>query len=535
MKFLDILRYFNPFRRDEKSDSQSDKYTFDVALEAISEDTEVGTNALIEKGSTDGQKDLPPQNWEGLNVTEEQVVKAYQRLIDAETKAYDRDQRELISKLKSFNPRLFPSDEVSDDFSDEDHSIIVDQAKSDMETTISENKPAIENKLTRVCDVREEYQAFKDKNKLNYDLDLPVGWRNKLKPWLLLFGAVLVESVINGWFFKNQADGKFIEFIWQAFLIAAVNVCVIGLLIRSSWKYLYHIRSHLKIWAVLGLVIFSLTAFTFNLGAAHFRDAIPEEYPDSGDECFSAAKYEFAGQEALCLLWSEKTKLADFQAYAFFILGIGFILFGVFKWMDIFPGYPGHAKKQRQLQEALKDLDKERDSLISKLEEIYKIARQKLSSSSSIQDHQAIISLINGVDDNNDNTFTPTILDDHKLALKLRGNIQDKYKDMRNSLHYGAQHCVKALTFYRKANRAAREDIASVPSDWDQQWIPDWYIPEDPGDVGLCSSEYAESLHDRELMYIEGSLDPSYRKALEKVDLLSKPPQKKEVPIIVQI
>jgi len=550
MKFRDIIGYFNSFRRDENSDSQSDKYIFSIELEAISEHPVVGTEALIAEGQSNGKKDLPPKEFEGLDVTERKVFSAYERLIDAETKGYMRDQSRLVSKLKSLNSRLFLSDMNADHFLEDDHSILVDQARSDMETKILKKKNDIENKKNRACDAEKEYQAFKEENQLNHDLDLPTKRWSRAKPWLWLVVILVVESVLNGWFFGQQIGGSnYLRFTAEALLISTVNVTILALLIRSCWKYLYHIQIHLKVWSVIGLIIFSISALIFNLGAAHLRDAIPDDHPASGDECFFEKAYS---QEALCLLLNEKANLAEFEAYAFFLLGIGFILFGIFKWRNIFPGYPEHAKKQRQFQEARNQLQKECTSLKADLDKIYLDARRKLTSSSTHEDRQSILILINEIDKkgydrlivgkhisrklaklvkrsskNRDDRLSdgkdiPSILDDYKLASKLLRNIQDKYKDYRCSVDEVSRRCERAIEFYRIANRLARADVSSVPSKWDDKWTPDWNTSEGLDDSGLCSSEDAQAMHDKELQYIEGRLDPFYRKAIEEIDSLSK-------------
>ena len=527
MKFRDIIGYFNRFRRDENSDSQSDKYIFSIELEAISEHPEVGTEALIAQGEINGRKDMPPKEHEGLDVTELKVVKAYERLIDAETKGYRRDQQLLISKLKSLNPRLFPSDANSDHSPEDDHSILVNQAQSDMESKILKRKNDIENKKTRACNAENEYLTFKEENQLNYDLDLPQTKLAKASPWLWLTLVLIIESVLNGWFFSKQhGDSNYAKFVAEALLISTVNVLILGVLIRSSWKYLYHIQTHLKVWSIIGLIVFSVTALTFNLGAAHLRDAISKDYPYSGEECHVEGSNLYS-QEALCLLFNKKAKLAEFEAYAFFFLGLGFILFGIFKWRNIFPGYPEQAKKQRQFQYAKNQLDKECNSLCADLDRIYEDARRKLSSSSTLEDHQSILNLLNetgesGDDGSNMEEFVPSILEDCMLASRLLRNIQDKYKDYQGNIDEVSHSCKRALEFYRTANRLAREDVSNVPTIWDHKWTPDWALSEDPGDLRLCSPEYAKDLYDKELRYIEGELDPSYREALEKVDSLCK-------------
>jgi len=526
MKFQDIIRYFNPFRRDENSDSQSDKYIFSIELEAISEDPEVGVEALIAQGEINGRKDMPPKEHEGFDVTELKVVKAYERLIDAETKGYRRDQMHLISKLKSLNPRLFPSDNNSDHSTEDDHSILVNQARSDMESKIMRKKNVIENKKIRACDAEKEYQAFKETNQLNHDLDLPQGKLAKTRPWLWLALVLIIESVINGWFFSEQYGGSGLyDFVAEALLISIVNVLILALIIRSCWKYLYHVQTHLKVWSVIGLIVFSITALIFNLGAAHLRDAISTDYPDSGECMFPG--YNPYSQEALCLLLNEKAKLAEFEAYAFFLLGLGFILFAIFKWRNIFPGYPEHAKKQRLFQDAKNQLEKECMSLCADLDTIYMDARRKLTSSSTLEDHQSILNLLDetvgsGDDNSNVEEFMPSIIEDYKLASRLLRNIQDKHKDYHGNIDEVSHSCERALEFYRTANRLAREDVSNVSSIWDHKTILNWAILEDPGDLGLCSPEHAQALYDKELRYIEGQLDPSYREALENVDSLCK-------------
>ncbi len=261
----------------------------------------------------------------------------------------------------------------------------------------------------------------------------------------------------------------------------------------------------MKSWARAGLVIFCLLALLFNLGSAHYRDAVPVEFPESEDPCYKGVQNpddpgettEHPGQEAICLLGTNFAVLAEFEAYGFFLLGLGFILLAVIDWGHIFPGYPGYENAKRQFLKAQEPLSEECESVRRKIERAYYLARSALESS---------------------------ILEDHRFASKLVRSINDKYKDMISYTDEVAQRCGHAIDFYRTANLLAREDISNIPSHWSRKWERDFDLPTTPDDLGLCNSEYAQSLHDKERRYIEINLDPHYRKAIQEVDKLAACP-----------
>ena len=499
-----IRAFFSRFNPEDVDPPRSDRFRFRPELDEIEKDPEIGTEALKRKGETNGRMNLPPSNHEGLDLVELAVVKGYDHLLLAEKAGYLDGLAELERASLTLDHRLFPTGGSTSTppttKSDNDRSMVVQQACSDMDTTIEENTEKILKLREKACHAKSEYQAFKKQNGLTYDIEDEIEKRSKkhMALWgvVVLFIVFLVESLINGIFFAAQYESDLIRRGLPALLISAVNMGLFGFLIMICWKYFFHARQSWRAWACVGLITFCFLALTFNLGAAHFRDAYAEDFPESNDPCYVGS--EHPGQEALCLFRNNFTRLAEFESYGFFLLGLGFIFVGVFDWGKyILPGYPGYMNATRRFLKAQKPLNEACKSVRKNLFKIYSIAKANLESS---------------------------IVDDHKFASKLARSIRDKHKDMLSYTDEVAQRCGRAIDFYRTANRLAREDISSIPPYWGEKWEHDWDLPSSPDDLGLCNPEYAQSLRDKEQHYIEANLDPCYRDSIKKVAALATCP-----------
>lgn len=496
-----IRGFFRPAKPEDSDPTYSDRFIFRAELDAIENDPIVGTVVLKAKGEINGGMDMPPSDYDGLDLVELEVVKGYEHLIQSKAAGYRSELLEIERKIASLDPRIFLADGNSssllDSQSNNKRPVDFERARSDMETVVTENLGRIRKSRDRASRARDEYLAFKEKNELTTDIELRSG-KFKSKNWALLVIVLVTETLINGIFFGGIAGTNFIANGLPAILISSVNVGVFGFLIMRCWKYCSHVRKNLKTWAWIGFMTCCLTVFLFNLGAAHFRDAIPNHFPHEEHRCYRPNPYypdvgsrpDDPGQEALCLLGHNFARLGQFDSYAFFMLGIGFVILGVIEWGRIFPGYPGHENSMRLFLNAQKSLDEDCDSVRVELRKIYDVATERLQS---------------------------TVLNHYKLAAALVRCADNKYKDMRGYTDEIAERCCRALEFYRSANRLAREEVSNIPSHWSKKWMPDWALPQPPDDLNLCNSEYAQSLHDKEQQYIENYLDPSYQKSIKKI------------------
>ncbi len=240
-----IRAFFSPFRPDDVDPPRSDRFIFRPELDVIENDPEIGTEALKKKGETNGRMDLPPNNHEGLDLVELDVVKGYERLFLAEKAGYLDGLAELERVLQSSDPRLFPSDgnpPVSEGTqSNSEQSMIVQNACSDMDNIIRENTGKILKSRDKACQAKSEYQAFRKQNGLKNDIEV----RSKIYKalwWIVLLIFFLAESLINGLFFAMQEEGgmgNILEWWLQAALISAVNIGLFGFLIMVCWKYFF--------------------------------------------------------------------------------------------------------------------------------------------------------------------------------------------------------------------------------------------------------------------------------------------------------
>ena len=481
-------------------------------LDDIENNSEYGTKGLTEKGKINGRMDMPPHDFEGLDTEELSAAQVYERLVLAKIAGYMGEHAELVWKLDPIDRKLFPDYETATtplpEKSDKNQPDVIQHACSRMDTVVAKNTEQILKSRENARQARDEYQAFMEKNGLTYHMDdseiflsdkrfwkkqtfwSKVGW------WALLVVSVGVESYINRRFFEGQVGGLGDEMWRQAILISVVNIGLFGSLLMLSRKYLFHAQKNLRAWAWTGFIFFCLFALIYNLGVAHFRDALPQDFPSTEHICYEAGSespaHRIAGKEAICLLGNNFVRLGEFQAYSFFLLGLGFILLGTIDWGHIFFGYPGYINARRRFLKAQRALDTDCESTSEEIQKIYDEAAKDLKSS---------------------------ILNGHKFAFSVIRLLDEKNKDMRAYIDEIAQRCGRALEFYRTANRLAREDISHIPANWDKDWEHDWNLEplDPPGDLGLCNSEYAQSLYDKE----QQSLELHYRASLKKVHALA--------------
>ena len=493
----------SPSPQEDTDPPCSCRLIFRPELVALGDDPNVGKEALRRKGIRNGRMDMPPCTYEKLDDTEEEIVRAYFNPLSARIAGYLADYRRLDKKLKDLDKRLFRADTSSSNQtvtqSDIPQFAIVQRARSDIDNAITEYSEKVRKSLKRACRAKTKYDKFIKKNKLKHYIGTQSGehrslWWKALW-WLVLVVIVLIEIRINGFFFAAQAGGQLDRWIQEASLISAVNVGLFGFLIMICCKYLLHPNKTLKAWACTGLIVFCFFALTFNLGAAHYRDAIPRDFPADGQACYIPDQ---PSQEALCLLGTNFAHLAEFQAFGFFLLGLGFILLGVIDWMHLFPDYSGYTNARRYFHNAEEALDKDRKFLHKKIQQIYSAASLKCPSK---------------------------IEEEYASASEIVQHINHEYKCMISYADAVEELCRSAIEIYRSSNTLARENISNIPSHWSLRWEPSWKLPNPPRDFNLCSSRYAEFLSEREQVYVKNNLEDYYGDSVKKVDALAAYPE----------
>ncbi|MDE2834025.1 MAG: hypothetical protein OXM02_05840 [Bacteroidota bacterium] len=487
---------------------RSELFIFSNELDALDEHPEIGSKALEEKGKINGRMDSPPADYDGLDLVELQAVKGYEFLVAAHQRGYQVEHATLAAHLAELDQRIFEgggnSHTTLEPETEQESLPRIQRACSDMDTVVAEESARLLELRQAATEAQQEFNRFRQVHNRTEDIEIPrkkdTGWS-----WGIVFGIVFFETLINGLFFAMHAGGEYIQWWGQALLISAVNILLFGLLISQCWRYRVHVRNPFKTWAWVGLVGFSLCALTFNLGAAHFRDAVPVNFPNPENDCyitvggFEVEETEIeaeqsAGQEAVCLLTNQGIRLAEFESYGFFLLGMAFILIGVIHWGHIFPGYPGYLKAKRHCVAARKPLHDQRDATGKRIRDVYDQAVRELQH---------------------------PFMEDHKTASAIIRQLNNKFNDMEAYATEVARRCRRALDVYRTSNRLAREDISHIPEHWEREWNPTWTLPRTLDNLGLCDLEYVEHLRDEEQRNIEAQLDPFYRSMIAKIETLA--------------
>ena len=353
-----------------------------------------------------------------------------------------------------------------------------DQACTEIRNTYGRHREDLRTQAKDARGAIEELNRFKEENEISRPPDIPDS--TKLS-WGILGVIVLLETLINGFFFGEQLGGRIFDGISQAVLISLGNVFVIGLLGKLViGRIAHHLSFHrLTGWVGLIAVVVPL-ALAFNLGVAHYRDALPEDYPNPEAECYrtndeGASGSTDADREALCLLRTSTFSLSGIQSYLLLVIGLAMCGIAIWDWtFHMNDPYPGYGKRERQRRKKEDWLEASKDDATTELEAVRRdsVAHQNAAFEDPVARRQRLIA-----------------------AYKDLCTFVDRVRNRRGDLEVS---CAGAIQLYRGANIAARpeEFRAAIPGHWQQPWTASWDTPEPPPEPNWGTAADAEEAKD---------------------------------------
>ena len=170
--------------------------------------------------------------------------------------------------------------------------------------------------------------------------------------------AIFVETVLNGFFFGANMAGGVSGGVFLAALISAVNVIGFGFLGAATYRQIAHRADLRKLAGILGLVVVIVAALCFNFAVAHYRDALPPDYPPEPETvsaeateaerqiaaCWRGDSDIEASQEALCLFTTRMYRLDGFMSYLLLLIGLIACAIGAWEGSRMTDPYPGYGK-----------------------------------------------------------------------------------------------------------------------------------------------------------------------------------------------
>lgn len=270
--------------------------------------------------------------------------------------------------------------------------------------------------------------------------------------WSIIMLILLIESILNGSFLARGHELGLIGGITQALVIAMLNVGIGLMAGRLCLPQINHYIGWRKfLGATTGLLLVML-AFIFNLGVAHYRNALAGTEPD----------------QAIYIAWinflHNPLKINDILSWLLFLLGIAFFVIALidgFKMDDPYPGY-GHLARKRQILND--DYAATKSALLEELETIRNEVINKLNQIATTIQHRK---------------------SEYIAILSARRKLVASFEQHLRHL----QQCGnELLAIYREANRYKR--TTPMPIHFAEIWV----LPEPKLSLDITQNEVSETM-----------------------------------------
>ena len=419
---------------------------------------------LKERGRDRGRDELPTSEQPTLDNVEMEVVDHCNDLYATKRNEYHRDRSALEERMR---PAAASREAESE----------MEAGCKAMHDALAEERQDLVGLTRDTQHAIGELNRFRRDEQRTADADFPES--RFLHGGILLF-LVVLETMLNGFFFGTNVSGGLLGGMTYAVLISVVNVVVLGFLAAAMVRQAHHRDPRRRIFGLAVLVVVAGVALFGNLFVAHYREALAEDYPpepatlavDASEAdrelaaCWSGPDEADADQEALCLFRTSPFGLGGFYSYMLLLIGLAMCAFGAMDWFRMDDPYPGYGSRERRRRKAEEMLSDERRELLDRIREIHDEASEKLR-----------------------HGFRDPV-ESRKLALSAFDKLHTRHTDLCNFAEDLARSCVGALGIYRTENRESRS--TPEPQIWKQAWHPEWVRPDPPRQSDLMSEAEAE-------------------------------------------
>lgn len=433
---------------------------------------------LEEKGRVDGALNYPPATEPGLGLEEAEVERFYRRHHEKRLTKYREQEKAAKEHMK-----LARADEDVDGLAEkrcQKMQVIVQAAMTDLKQCRGSVNKARKNLDT----IMRNYKLKEH--------EVGEGPDSRAKFFGILTALLVVETLVNGVFFGANLAGALLGGMTYAALISVVNVLFFGSMAGLPAGWLLPREKPLgdgaRRLAIVILIVALPMGVLLNLGVAHYREALPADYPPRPSEspvlanptpvaaldddvaaCWGGDDETAAGREAICLFWSEWFELGDFQSYIFMLVGLGAFGFAAWKWSERVERWPEYRQADDACDEAEKAFVKKKRTLFDSLEQCRKDA----------------------VDEQDTLAAEASPFENWNIANKAYDEIIRIYDHLREDFEGLQDDCRELINRYRSTNQSTRQEPA--PDHWQNvEWTPNWKLPEVPTRPDIGSEADAE-------------------------------------------
>lgn len=334
--FKKLLNWFaNLFVRDN-TDPDDPFPEFDEQRISIQLDIE-------NEAQRQGVANVPHESDSGLGGTEELIKSEF-------TQRYSRCHQKTIERIAALKTELLAVD--FDEYI-ENLNFKPEKIEADFEKIYQQGQTEVKQLQIEVDTLQQNFDTFQQQNRLTHFPSYPA---TRILPIGILCMIVVVETLMNGYFFAKGSEFGLLGGVLQAFIISSVNVLVAYVVGNFVFRWIFHRNVWIKTSGFIFFTLYILFLAVFVLAITHFRDAFTVD-PDN------------AWGMASVKLKSLSFDFLDFESYLFLAFSLIFALFALMDAFHMDDYYPRHGKLHRRLQSAKEALSEEKEERSDELEE----------------------------------------------------------------------------------------------------------------------------------------------------------------------
>ncbi len=300
---------------------------------------------LVERGERNGARNEPRSDAAALDSVEREVIQRIENCFDEAENIYHDNMQSYAHRLSVQSIAA-----IASEIRATAHS-----ATANFLAEIQTGRGVLEHLRDEMTEAERAYRLFRRKHDLTRTAHYP---DSKLLYYGLLTAIMLGEAVLNGIMLARGHELGIIGGVGTAFMIALLNVLMLGFgLGGAALRFLHHRSPSVR---ACGLVLFICAValvIAFNLLVAHYRDALGSETPED------------AGFMAIASLTNTPLGIADAQSWFLFVAGCCFACVGAFDRLKTDDPYPGFGKLARQRQRLHDDFEETKRDLIEDLQD----------------------------------------------------------------------------------------------------------------------------------------------------------------------
>lgn len=365
---------------------------------------------LKEEGRKRGEANQPETSSETLDHIEMKAIARVEDLRRRGLENYETNRQVYAERLnRAVSARMLVETEAND-------------AKAKFAEEVTKWKSLMVTPRERVQETYRWRNRFREIN----HLERPA---KEVGTWLSLIGLafvmIVVESAGNAYLFAQKNTLGLLGGLMAAFLVSVANVAL-STLFGMGTRYVNCRGFTNLLKKLIGLTFFFAWvgfAVTYNLGVAHFRDAVER-----------IGEWREAGIVAIETLLANPVSLNTMESYVLFILGAFISVLSFLKGYNHSDPYPGYAKVAQDVVDA-------REEYVEYLEE----------SIETLAEHRD--DAVNSLRAANDEVHRN--INDSIDALYGQKALQSNLSPFLEQCNVAANYL---LAVYRDANKAARED-----------------------------------------------------------------------------